>query len=268
MAEAEPPHCWVMEGYDRSTYGDRFADVYDDWYGDVTDVEACTAALAELAAGGAVLELGVGTGRLALPLAARGVEVHGIDSSADMLAQLRAKPGAEAVQVTCGDMLDLDVVGPERFAVVLVAFNTLFNLASAAEQQRCFEQVAAVLADGGVFVVEAFVPADDDAGASGTVTPRHLTADEVVLSVSRHDVAEQTIAGQHVTITEAGIRLRPWHLRYARPAELDAMAEAAGLSLAWRHADWGGTPFGTGSAVHVSAYGRGNVRAVLPPTSA
>jgi len=257
-----------MEGYDSSTYGDRFADVYDDWYGDVTDAEACATRVAALAGGGPVLELGVGSGRLALPLVARGVAVHGIDSSPEMLARLRAKPHGEAVHLTTGDMADLALADPPPFAVVLVAFNTFFNLPSRDAQQRCLGRVAALLAADGLLVIEAFVPPDlGEPGAGSSVTPHRLSADEVVLSVSRHDDREQTITGQHVHITEDGIRLRPWFLRYAPPAELDAMAEAAGLTLAWRHADWEETAFGPEAPVHVSAYGRGNVRTVLPPGS-
>jgi SAM-dependent methyltransferase len=261
-----------VEGYESHTYGDRFADVYDDWYGDLTDVAACTdrlAALVDEAGGGPVLELGIGSGRLALPLAERGVEVHGIDTSRGMLERLRAKPGASALTVTEGDMVDLPLADAPPFAVVFVAFNTFFNLASADDQRRCLRAVTARLAPGGVFVLEAFVPAEwDGAPTGGTVTPRHLTADEVVLAVSRHDPVEQTVSGQHIHITEAGIRLRPWHLRYAGPAELDAMAGTAGLQLAWRDGGWGGEPFGPDSSVHVSAYHRGNVRPVRPPGSA
>jgi SAM-dependent methyltransferase len=258
-----------VEGYDASTYGDGFADVYDDWYGDVTDVDACTARVASLARGGPVLELGIGSGRLALPLAARGVEVHGIDASAAMLDRLRAKPGADAIHLTCGDMAELALDDPPAFAVVLAAFNTLFNLPTPDVQQRCLARAAALLADDGVLVIEAFVPAEPGAAPTGgSVTPRHLAADEVVLAVSHHDEAAQTITGQHVHIREAGIRLRPWHLRYARPAELDVMAGAAGLTLAWRHAGWSAEPFGPDSSVHVSGYCRGNVRTVLPPGSA
>ena len=258
-----------MEGYDASTYGDRFADVYDDWYGDLTDVEACTERIAALAGGGPVLELGVGSGRLALPLAERGVEVHGIDASDAMLAALRAKPGAPAVRLTQGDMAELDLDDPPPFAVVFAAFNTLFNLGTTDAQRRCMARVASLLAPDGLFVVEAFVPAEPGAaGPAGSVTPRTIAVDEVVLSVSHHDEAEQTVTGQHVHITEQGIRLRPWHLRYARPAELDAMADEVGLALAWRTADWSGTAFGPDASAHVTAYGRGNVRTVLPPGSA
>jgi SAM-dependent methyltransferase len=253
-----------VEGYDASTYGDRFADVYDDWYGDVTDARACTAKVAELSAaagGGPVLELGIGSGRLALPLAARGLEVHGIDASEAMLARLRTKPGSDALTLTLGDMGELALVDPPPFSVVLVAFNTFFNLASEAAQRHCLDRVAALLAPDGWFVLEAFVPAAvDGTGVDGSLTPRHITADEVVLSVSQRDRAAQTISGQHVHVTEAGIRLRPWHLRYATPAQLDAMAAGAGLALAWRAAGWEGQRFTEDSDVHVSAYRRGSVR--------
>ena len=248
-----------MEGYDASTYGDRFADVYDDWYGDLTDAEACADAVAGLVAeagGGPVLELGVGSGRIALPLVARGLEVHGIDASAAMVERLRAKPRGDEVTVTLGDMaeLDLDAVPAGGFAVVLVAFNTFFNLASEAAQARCLERVRGLLAPSGTFLLEAFVPADEgDGSADSALTPRQLTADEVVLSVSRRDAAAQTITGQHVHITEAGIRLRPWHLRYATPAQLDDLAGSAGLALVSRGSGWRGEPFTDGSSAHVSA---------------
>jgi SAM-dependent methyltransferase len=251
-----------MEGYDARTYGDRFADVYDDWYADVTDVEACVARLTALAAAGPagpVLELGVGSGRLAIPLAAAGLEVHGIDASPAMLEAMAAKPGGERVTPILGDMA-APPAGP--WAVVLVAFNTLFNLASEADQRRCFSAVAAALAPGGCFVVEAFVPPEDGPATEGAVTPRQITADEVVLSVSRHDRAAQTISGSHVHVTEAGTTLRPWHLRYASPAQLDAMAADAGLTRIDRWAGWRDEPFDETSNVHVSVYGGGNVGSV------
>jgi hypothetical protein len=129
--------------------------------------------------------------------------------------------------------------------------------------------VADVLAPDGLFVLEAFVPADATDTPTGTsVAPRRITADEVVLAVSEHDAVAHTITGQHIHVTEAGIRLRPWHLRYADPGELDGMAEAAGLRLAWRDGGWAGRPFDDAASVHVSAYGRGNVRAVRSPGSA
>lgn len=255
-----------MEGYEPSTYGDRFAEVYDDWYGDVTDVEACTARLAALVAevgGGPVLELGVGSGRLAVPLAQRGLEVHGIDASTAMTERLRAKPGGDRVRVTVGDMAGLALPEPPPFALAFVAFNTFFNLGSEAAQRRCLERVAALLRPNGVFVLEAFVPQDEiGPSVEASVAPRHLSADEVVLTVSQVDHVAQTITGQHVHLRESGTRLRPWHLRYATPAQLDAMAADAGLELTDRRSGWSGEPFTDTSGVHVSTYGRSNVRDV------
>jgi SAM-dependent methyltransferase len=254
----------VVEGYDASTYGQRFAEVYDDWYGDLTDTEACVARVAALvdeAGGGPVLELGIGSGRLALPLAAHGLDVHGIDASGAMVARLRAKPGGDAIPVTVGDMAELALPDPSAFAVVLVAFNTFFNLATEDAQRRCLARVAALLAPRGSFLLEAFVPdGPGGSGVDGALTPRHIGTDEVVLSVSQRDRAAQTVTGQHVHITEAGIRLRPWHLRYATPEQLDDLAAGAGLALAWRDGGWEGESFTEDSDVHVSAYRLGRFR--------
>jgi SAM-dependent methyltransferase len=200
-----------------------------------------------------VLELGIGTGRLALPLAARGLEVHGIDSSDAMVQRLRAKPGGADLSVVLGDFADVATAVDGGFAVVLVAFNTLFNLATEEAQRRCFVNVAARLRPGGSFVVEAFVP-DESPGDDGRVTPSVVEADRVVLQVTRRDVDQQTVSGNTVSITERGIRLRPWLIRYAAPAELDAMASAAGLTLAERWSDWHGSAFDGESAQHVTVY--------------
>ena len=247
-----------MEGYRAESYGERFADVYDDWYADVSDVAATADVVASLAAGGRVLELGIGTGRLALPIAAHGVEVWGVDASPAMLDRLRAKPGSDAITVLLGDFADLGAVdglaGP--FAVALVAYNTFFNLADEGAQRRCLAGVATLLAPGGRLVIEAFVPDDDPAAPAGVVAPLVVDADRVVLQVTQRDAARQTVAGQHVTITEAGIRLRPWHIRYATPAQLDAMATGAGLTLERRWGGWRKEPFADDSDRHVSLYRR------------
>lgn len=246
-----------MDGYDPATYGDRFASVYDDWYAGITDASRCAELLAELAdldhdaGGGPVLELGVGTGRLALPLSALGVQVVGVDTSEGMLAELAAKPGAGAVEAVVGDMAD-PPLGDRRFAVVFVAYNTLFNLVDPGDQQRCFTSAARRLLPGGSFVVEAFVPAPGQ--AQQAVAPRTITADRVVLSVSQTDPGRQEAMGQYVDITEAGISLRPWHIRWSTLDELDAMAAEAGLVLADRWADWERSPFGVDSPSHVSRY--------------
>lgn len=256
-----------MEGYDAATYGDRFADVYDDWYDDPPATDACVTALSTLAhtiaATGAdgtgatpprVLELGVGTGRLALPLAAAGLAVTGLDASAAMLDRLAAKPGAEAVTTVVGDMAGPLPDGP--FDLVLVARNTFFNLTTEAAQRACLAEVARALAPGGRFVVEAFVPTDDEAPTS-SVEVRRIAADRVLLFVDRHDPDAGEAWSSFVDISADGIRLRPCHVRYLRPAALDALAAEAGLTLDDRIEDWAGTSFDPeASAHHVSTYRR------------
>jgi SAM-dependent methyltransferase len=252
-----------VEGYRPSTYGDRFADVYDDWYQDVSDVDATVDRVVDLAAprGGRVLELGAGSGRLAVPLAARGLDVWAVDASAAMIDRLRAKPGGERVHAVVDDMAALAApeLAPGGFAVVLCAFNTLFNLTDTAAQRGCLTRVAELLAPDGRLVVEAFVPppgGERDAAVSA-VEPRHIGLDEVVLTVSRLDPASRTITGQHVQITEGGVRLRPWVLHYASPDELDALAADAGMALVERHAGWRGEPFTAAADTHVSVYAAG-----------
>ena len=243
-----------MDGVDPASYGEAFADVYDEWYGDVSDVDGTVDTVVALAGGGPVLELGIGTGRLALPLAARGVEVHGIDASPAMVARLRAKPGGEAIAVTIADFADVEPEAPGRFSVVLAAYNTLFNLITADAQRRCFANAARRLRRGGALVIEAFVPSPEPDETDGQVTPSVIEVDRVVLQATRRHPATQTVEGSTISITEAGIRLRPWHIRYATPAELDAMAGAAGLELARRGAGWRGEAFTSDSSTHVSVY--------------
>jgi SAM-dependent methyltransferase len=244
-----------VEGYGPGSYGDAFADVYDDWYENVSDADATVECLTQLAGRGRVLELGVGTGRLALPLASRGVAVVGIDASAAMLARLQGKPGAERIDVRLGDMAEELPDGP--FAVVFAAFNTLFNLPTARAQRRCFVLVADRLSPDGCFAVEAFVPDETAYPAGDRIEVRSLASDHVVLSVSRLRPDEQRAEGQFVELSEAaGIRLRPWSIRYAAASELDEMAAAAGLTLDARWADWRQTPFTAESPHHVSLYRR------------
>lgn len=241
-------------------YGRSFADVYDDWYADVSDADATADRIAALvdALGGTrrVVELGVGSGRIALPLAARGLDVEGVDSSDSMLALLAAKPGAEAVRAVRGDMAEVDALVEPGVAVVVVAFNTFFNLDTEARQRRCLEGVARVLAPGGSFVVEAFVPAEPPERIERQLSTARVDLDRLVLAATEHDPATQTITGQHVDISAEGVRLRPWRIRYATPVQLDAMAADAGLVLAERHAGWHAEPVTGSTTVHVSRYVR------------
>ncbi len=240
-------------------YGRSFADVYDDWYAEVSDVDATVdrvAALVADAGGGRVLELGVGSGRLALPLAERGLDVTGIDLSTSMLALLAAKPSAASVTVHHGDMALADTLVDGPFAVVLVAFNTFFNLDTEAQQRRCLHGIARLLDDSGSLVVEAFVPADPPPHVERDLSTARVALNRLVLAATEHDPATQTITGQHVDITDAGTRLRPWRIRYATPVQIDAMAAEAGLVLAERHAGWRLEPIAPDSTVHVSRYVR------------
>jgi SAM-dependent methyltransferase len=241
-----------VRGYHDQSYGDGFADVYDDWYADITDVGVSTATLAELAAGGPVLELGVGTGRLAVPLAATGLEVHGLDTSTAMLERMTSKAGGDAVHAHVGDMVDDLPAG--RFALIFVAYNTFFSLLTVERQQACFLAVAQRLAPNGCFAVEAFVPEAGDARTS-SITVRTVAADRVVLSVNTSDPGRQMAEGQYVDITETGgVRLRPWSIRWASPGQLDDMAAAAGLSLTDRWAGFDRAPYSDESERHVSIF--------------
>ena len=243
-----------MNDYSVSTYGDRIAEIYDDLHPGGEGLAPMLRALAELAGGGRALELGIGTGRVALPLAGLGVAVHGIDASEAMVARLRAKPGGDAIPVSMGDFAELAVDG--RFALVFCVFNTFFGLTTQEEQIRCFERVGERLAAGGAFLIEAFVPdlARFDGGQSVRIAGNE--PEPVSLELTRHDAAAQRLHGQRVVFGEAGTRLYPIRLRYAWPSELDLMARLAGLRLRERLADWTGAPFTDRSPGHISIYER------------
>jgi SAM-dependent methyltransferase len=247
-----------MQGYDASSYGDAFADVYDDWYRDISDVDVTVVELLDLADGGPILELGVGTGRLAVPLAeaglADGVAVVGIDASAAMLARLAWRDPGRLVTTIHGDIRYDLPDGP--FGLVFAAYNTLFNLTDEDAQARCFEEVARRLRPSGRFVIEAFVP-DDPPRRGDSVTVRSIAADRVVLSISVDDPDQQSAAGQFVELTETdGVRLRPWSIRYSTPAQLDQYARAAALVLEQRWESFGRSAFDEESIRHVSVYRR------------
>jgi len=243
-----------MDEYTAATYGDRMADVYDDFPYQPVDVEARMDVLEELAAGGRALELGIGTGSFALPLAARGVEVHGIDVYEAMIEQLSAKAGGARLPVTIGDFTDVDVEG--TFSLIYVINNTLFMLTEQEEQVRCFENVASHLDESGVFLVDAFVPDVARFDRAQEVRARLPDLETVRLDVSTHDPMKQLVDFRHVLVSEAGIRVFPAQLRYAWPSELDLMARLAGLQLRERWGDWDRSPFTSKSEGHVSVYER------------
>lgn len=241
-----------MAEYIPSTYGDRIADVYD-WLYPAYEPAAIDF-LQELAGPGPVLELGIGTGRIALPLAARGIRVHGIDSSETIVARLREKPGGRDLPVTIGDFTSFEL--DERFSLIYIAFNTIFALPTQEQQVSCFRAVAAHLLEGGSFVVEAFVPdlARFDRGQRVGVS--QVQVDSVLLEASQHDRAHQRIDGQQILLSETGIRFIPVQVRYAWPSELDLMARLTGLTLVERRGGWDRQEFARDSPSHVSVYRR------------
>jgi hypothetical protein len=240
-------------GADEGYFGERVAARYDQQSGGMFDpavVGPAVELLAELAGDGAALEFAIGTGRIALPLAERGVPVKGIDNSEAMLARLRAKPGAERIDAQAGDMASTRVEG--MFSLVYLVFNTIFNLVTQDGQVACFENAAAHLSSGGRFVIEARVPELQRLPPGQTVLP--WRADPDGMSYYVYDTVTQRLSGQHYHFVEGRVQPSPTEMRYAWPAELDLMARLAGLRLEHRWAGWGREPFRALSPAHVSVY--------------
>ena len=242
-----------VKDYTASTYGDWIADRYDEVHAELDPADSVDA-LAAVAGGGPVLELGIGTGRIALPLAARGIEVHGIDASARMVEKLRTKPGGDRIPVTMGDFADIGVDG--RYPLIFVAFNTFFGLLTQEDQVRCFQNVEAHLDDGGLFVLSAFVPDVTRFDRGQRFGVQSVDIDSIKVEASRHDPVSQQIDVQEIVVSPNGLQFQPIRLRYAWPAELDLMARLAGLRLRERWGGWRREPFTDSSPQHVSLYGR------------
>ena len=238
------------EGY----FGERVAAVYDEHSATMFDpavVGPAVEARAQLAGDGAALEFAIGTGRIALPLAQRGVRVVGIDSSEAMLARLREKPGADRVEAMVGDMAATRVDGD--FSLVYLVFNTIFNLTTQDGQVACFANAAAHLRSGGRFVIEARVPELQRLPLGQTVLP--WRADSTGLSYYVYDVVTQRLSGQHYYVQDDGrLQPSPIEMRYAWPSELDLMARLAGMRLEHRWAGWRREPFTALSPSHISVY--------------
>ena len=218
------------------------------------DEAEASAFLAGLAGDGDALELAIGTGRIALPLAARGVRVDGIELSPHMIAQLRRNPGGAALDVFAGDMAEVGT--GRRYDLVYLVFNTIFNLPDQEAQVRLFRNAERHLADGGVFVVEAAVPsAWIPADQEQAMRAQRVDAVHVAFDTYRYDPVTQVLLGNHLHITGDGIRFGPIRLRLAWPTELDLMAAMAGLRLLSRYGGWQGETY-TGIDLHVSVYGR------------
>ena len=243
-----------MNDYTAATYGDKIAEVYDRMYPMRANVGPTVDALANLAGNGPALELGIGTGRIALPLAARGIEVHGIDASEAIVAQMRAKPGGDTIPVTITDFSQFSIEGSKKFALVYVVFNTLFQATSQQAQVSCFRSVAAHLTDDGVFLVEAFVPDQTRFTRNQNISAGTVDSDLASIDISKHDPVNQFVQSTHVFLSESGVKLYPVQVRYAWPSELDLMAQLAGLRLRHRWGDWDGSPFTASSEFHISTY--------------
>jgi SAM-dependent methyltransferase len=241
-----------MEGYQADTYGERIADIYDHTVRPSSDVSLVVDVLSDLAGPGRALELGIGTGRVAIPLTDRGVKVEGIDISPAMVARLRAKPRGDTIPVSIADFEEVAVEG--RFELIYVLFNTFFALLTQDQQLRCFANVAEHLISTGNFVIEAFVPDMTLFDRGQRVSAVNVGVQQVHLDVSRLDVASQRVDSAHVYLAETGRDLYPVAIRYAWPPELDLMARLAGLQLQHRWSGWNREPFNSGSTLHVSVY--------------
>ncbi|GAA2797993.1 class I SAM-dependent methyltransferase [Saccharopolyspora taberi] len=239
-----------MSDHAPSNYETRIADSYDTWFrGQPT--QATVDRLAELAGDGPLLELGVGTGRVAIPLAHRGLPVHGVDASESMVARLRDKPGGDEVAVTIGDFSEVPVSG--SFSVIYAATATFFELPSQEQQVSCFANVARHLTPGGFFVLDGLLP-DAHVDSSGQGMRTMQDAEQLVMNTRTFDRATQRLQSRYVIVSPAGIEFMQTAFRYAWPGELDLMARMVGLELHERYGSWSGAPFNRASTMHVSVY--------------
>jgi SAM-dependent methyltransferase len=234
-------------------FGAPVAERYDESTADLSgpaSVDPVVDFLVDLCFDGTALELGIGTGRVALPLSRRGIRVHGIDLSEAMVARLQAKPGAEQIGVTIGDFATTTVEG--RFSVAYLVFNTIMNLTTQDEQVACFQNVASHLQPGGCFVVEVSIPDLQRLPPGETVRP--FTVSATRLGFDEYDVVAQGLISHHYWIDNGRLETISMPFRYVWPAELDLMARLAGMSLRERWSDWKREPFTSDSRQHVSVW--------------
>jgi SAM-dependent methyltransferase len=241
------------QSHNEGLFGERAASVYDQRTAGMFDPAVVTPVvqmLADLAGQGGALEFGIGTGRIALPLAERGVRVAGIDNSEAMVARLRAKPRGEDIEVAIGDCARTRVGG--EFSLVYLVFNTIFNLVTQDEQVACFQNAAAHLRSRGRFVIETGVPDLQNLPVGQTIIP--FRADPEGIGFDVYDIVTQRFSSQHYVFAEGRVETHPVEFRYAWPCELDLMARLAGLTLQDRWAGWQREPFTSLSRDHVSVY--------------
>ena len=239
--------------HDDGYFDERVAARYDESAAEMFDpavVDPVVDLLAELAGSGRALELGIGTGRIALPLSERGVPVHGIELSNAMVARLRAKPGGEDIGVTIGDFATTTVDG--TFSVAYLVFNTILNLTTQAAQVACFHNVAAHLEPGGCFVIEVSVPELRRLPPGETIRAFHVS--ETRWGFDEYDVARQGLTSHHFEIVDGRVERNSVPFRYAWPSELDLMAHLAGMRLRERWSGWRRESFTSESREHVSVW--------------
>jgi SAM-dependent methyltransferase len=236
-------------------FDERVAARYDESAAEMFDpsvVDPVVDLLADLAGNGRALELGIGTGRIALPLAQRGITVHGIEMSKAMIARLRAKPGGEGIGVTIGDFATTRVDG--TFSLAYLVFNTILNLTTQAAQVACFHNVAAHLEPGGCFVIEAGIPELQRLPAGETIRAFHVS--ETKWGLDEYDVATQSLTSHHFELVDGTLERLSIPFRYVWPSELDLMAQLAGMKLRDRWGGWKREPFTSDSRAHISIWAK------------
>jgi SAM-dependent methyltransferase len=241
-----------MSAWDSQTYGSRWSGIYDElpW----PEPHEAVDFLAKLAGEGPALELAIGTGRIAIPLVRRGIELHGLDSSAEMIAKLREKEGGAEVPVTMADIASFTV--DTEYSLAFLVLNTLYALQSQEEQLGCFASVAAALRPGGHFVVEAFMPDPTRFRRNSWTQVHDMGLDHLLIEADKHDPSTQRILEQHIHLRQGKVELYPAFLRYTWPSEMDLMARLAGLELVERLGGWAGEPFTARSGNTVSVFRR------------
>ncbi|MEO1322411.1 MAG: class I SAM-dependent methyltransferase [Pseudomonadota bacterium] len=242
-----------MREFGPSTFGEHYAEEYDALHNPGT-TEACVDLVSTLAGEGRILELAIGTGRIALPLSERGHDVSGFDASPHMLEKLREKPGGAKLKTWVADMARFDV--DDQFDFAFLVFNTLYNLTTQADQMQCFCQVSKHLNPGGKFLVEAFMPNRETFENKQAVRTKHVSFDKVWLEAVKHDPVRQRLDYQRIRISEDGTTLHPLPMRYVWPSEMDLMAERAGLQLVERWGNWHRDPISAESEMQIALYER------------
>ena len=242
-----------MKGFGPRTFGDLYAEEYDTLHNPGT-TDDCVYLIADLAHGRSILELAIGSGRIAIPLKARGFDICGFDASPDMLALLEQKPGGDEIETWMADMADFSV--DRRFGFAYLVFNTLYNLTTQDAQVRCFQSVAEHLEPGGQFLVEAFMPNRERFQDNQAVRTKHVSMDAVWLEAAQHNPVTQTIDFQRVRITEDATKLMPLAMRYVWPSELDLMAALAGLEPIEKWGGWNEQALRPTSDMYIALYQR------------